>query len=237
MSSQTFTFFPALPSELRQQIWLFTLPGPRKIVPFTAYTTGLFHEHNKGPKDHLPLTLHINRESRAIALKHYKNWHNAAALGYQYVDFNVDTVCFLNPDFYDRSHMPRYSPGIQAALLKLSKADLWKIRRLEITFSGIRTTFPNELKAWIEKWLMALFPGVKELHVVWAWGFAMDEAYRGGGRDPDLIAKIVKGDVDAAMEVVRATLEEIERKSGSGWKAPVLRIDTTEWAVEWRVGY
>ncbi len=125
--------------------------------------------------------------------------------------------------------MPRFTPGIQTALLKLSKADLWKIGRLEITFSELRTTFPKDLKAWVEKWLMALFPGVRELHVVWAWGLSMGEAYRLGRRDPDLIAKIVKGDVDAAMEVARTSLEEIERKRSGGWMAPVLRIDTIEW--------
>jgi hypothetical protein len=232
MASQIFTLFPDLPNELRQHIWLFTLPGPRKIVPFTAYSTGLYHEPNKGPKDHCPLTLRINRESRAIALRHYTNWHNAAALGYQYVDFNVDTVWFSATDFEDRSHMPRFTPGIQTALLKLSKADLWKIRRLEITFSRLTASFPKDMKAWVEKWLMALFPGVRELHVVWAWGLAMGEEHRLGRRDPDLTAEIVKGNVDAAMEVARTTLEEIERRRVGGWTAPVLGIDTIEWSYE-----
>jgi hypothetical protein len=233
MASQTFTLFPTLPGELRQQVWLFSLPGPRKIVPFTAYTPGEeCLEPNRVSKDHCPSTLQVNRESRAIALKHYTNWHNAAALGYQYVDFNVDIVCFSAPDFEDRSHMPRVTPGNQTALLRLSKADLWKIRRLEITFSKFRTTFPTDLKAWIEKWLLALFPGVRELHVVWAWGFAMDEVYILGSTAPDLIAEAVKRDVDAAMELARTSLEEIVRKRGGGWTAPVLRIDTIEWSYE-----
>ncbi len=128
--------------------------------------------------------------------------------------------------------MPRFTPGIQTALLKLSKADVWKIRRLEITFSGLRSAFPQGLKAWIEKWLMALFPGVRELHVVWAWGLSMFEGSRLGRRDPDLIAKIVKGDVDAAMELARTSLEEIERKSGGGWMAPILRNDIIEWSYQ-----
>jgi hypothetical protein len=57
----------------------------------------------------------------------------------------------------------------QIALLEYSKADLWRIRRLQITFSDFRPDFPLDLHKWIERRPVALFPGVRELNVVWVW--------------------------------------------------------------------
>lgn len=85
MQSAAFTLFPELPLELRQLIWTFTLPGPQ-IVRVDSYQKP-------------PFALHINRESRAVALLHYElfgdhevpvdPWHLCVK---GYIDFEVDTI-------------------------------------------------------------------------------------------------------------------------------------------------
>lgn len=228
MPSQNFTLFSTLPYELRQLIWFFTLPDPRHIVPFTPYNPELFHTSNKAPKDHSPIALCITRESRALALRHYSTWHNAAALGYQYIDFNIDTICFRASDFETRETNGRWTQA-KAALLRLSKADVFRISRVEITFVGTEG-FGREVKGWIESWLVKLFPGVRELDVVWVCGRMVEESRRTG--DWDAGEKLVKDEVDLARELGNAVLEEVEGKRGDGWKAPGLSVRTVE-ADEW----
>jgi hypothetical protein len=116
----------------------------------------------------------------------------------------------------------------QTALLKLSKADLWRIRSLEIEFSEYGSTFPKDLEKWIKKWLVALFAGVRELNVLWVWGFGTIGGLRAGARDKETIRRFVKGEVDSAMEMARSALEEIERQRGGGWKAPSFNISSLE---------
>jgi hypothetical protein len=88
MESAPLTRFRDLPLELRHEIWTLTLPGPRLI------TVNCFSK--------APPALHINRESRSIALKHYElvepqhldevghtNGHRCVK---GYIDFGVDIV-------------------------------------------------------------------------------------------------------------------------------------------------
>ena len=221
MYPPAFTLFPSLPNELRQLVWLFTLPGPRKVIPFTTYNVKFFYEPGKAPKNHCPVTLRINRESRAVALRHYSNWYNAAALGYQYVDFNIDTICFNASDF-EQKEASRWAPEVRMALLKLSRADLWRITRLEITFS--EDNFARDLKGWITRLLTTLFFSVKELKIVW-----VDKVTMNGLRTPryggtDACWNKVKIEINTAMELANDCLEEIEKQRGGGWKAPILSI-------------
>ncbi|PMD31826.1 hypothetical protein L207DRAFT_186763 [Hyaloscypha variabilis F] len=84
------TQFDDLPPELRQEIWSLVLPGPRLITV------------NRFSKP--PLPLHINRESRSVALQHYElltpqhpdddeDGHpeqQKCVMGY--IDFEVDVI-------------------------------------------------------------------------------------------------------------------------------------------------
>lgn len=229
MPPQIFTLFPTLPCELRQLIWLLTLSGPSKIVPFTPYDSEFFHMPNKAPIDHSPITLQITRESRAIALRHYSTWHNAAAFGFQYVDFNVDTIRFRASDFETAQWNERWTQS-KTAMLRLSKADFWRITRVEITFMESEG-FGKEVRKWIERWLFTLFPAVKELDVVWACGRTVDER---GRSDRDAGEKRVKDEVDLATEWGKDLLEELEGKRGDEWKwkAPALSVRWVEFP-EW----
>ncbi|KAE9365026.1 hypothetical protein N431DRAFT_430587 [Stipitochalara longipes BDJ] len=80
--------FDDLPPELRQDIWSLILPGPRLITV------------NRFSKP--PIALHINRESRSVALKHYEllppehlddvgqsDGHRCVT---GYIDFEVDII-------------------------------------------------------------------------------------------------------------------------------------------------
>jgi 2EXR family len=77
--------FRDLPLELRQQIWTLVLPGPRTIPVNRCLKA--------------PLALHINREARSVALRHYE----LVCLEYSrtgqpivclngYIDFEVDII-------------------------------------------------------------------------------------------------------------------------------------------------
>jgi 2EXR family len=69
---ETFTCFPELPFELRSKIWRFTFPG-RRIIDLTLATQHIVRFRTRGrPADpKLPVALHVNQESRSIALKAY----------------------------------------------------------------------------------------------------------------------------------------------------------------------
>ncbi|KAG0646718.1 hypothetical protein D0Z07_6188 [Hyphodiscus hymeniophilus] len=92
---QTFEFFPYLPPTVRVKIWRFALPGPRVIEIRYANKQ---HEF-RAP---IPIILHVNRESRAVALLDYEIATASplndldSALGHHYltfVNFRLDTFC------------------------------------------------------------------------------------------------------------------------------------------------
>jgi 2EXR family len=225
MASPTFTLFPRLPYELREMVWRFSLPDPRKIVPFTAYNVDFFHEPNRPPKDHCPANLRVNRDSRTVALRHYSNWHNAAALGYQYIDFDIDTVCFSASDFLSKNPAGGV-PEAQSALLKLSRADLLRIGKLEISFE--RIDFAKDLKWWISRWLVVLFPGVKELKGVWAHEESLEQLLMADGPESCSHWKVVKAEIESARELATDCLEEIEKRKRDSWKAPALSVSLSD---------
>lgn len=62
----TFPYFSSLPFELREQIWIFSLPGPR-VIAYQKYFTELEYYY----KLYAPAALLTNQESRAIALRYF----------------------------------------------------------------------------------------------------------------------------------------------------------------------
>jgi hypothetical protein len=68
---ETFTCFPRLPPEMRGTIWKFTFPR-RRLIDLTLvrpYYGRPIYGRGADPKH--PIALHVNRESRAIALQTY----------------------------------------------------------------------------------------------------------------------------------------------------------------------
>ena len=87
--STRLTRFDDLPTELRQEIWRLVLPGAR-LISVTRFSKP-------------PLALHINHESRSVALQHYELFapqHPDDDDGHEeghmcvkgYIDFSVDII-------------------------------------------------------------------------------------------------------------------------------------------------
>jgi len=64
-----FTFFPKLDPLLRQRIWAYALPGPRVVNIRRYWLPPKIHGYLTTAAP--PTTLHVNRESRSVALQHY----------------------------------------------------------------------------------------------------------------------------------------------------------------------
>jgi hypothetical protein len=111
MSSQTFCSwgFSRLPTEIRLQIWLLTLPGLRALNFLTVRPESIIPD---------PVTLKVNYESRELALQYYSFRNNLGELGNKYINFEIDSLHYqptvtdiMNPlyDFllkycYDERH-------------------------------------------------------------------------------------------------------------------------------------
>lgn len=106
--------------------------------------------------------------------------------------------------------------AVKTMLLKLSKADMWKIKGLRLTFRG--DIVP--LSAWVGKWLETLFPALVELNVVWAfirnihkWDL-MNEGSE----------KKVRDYLDEVKVIGDKSLDEIVAKRGGKRVPPVLSV-------------
>jgi hypothetical protein len=120
MADRTFTRFPKLPLELRNMIWEFTANVPRNIDVWAPIIEDMSF-HWKEDDDHMvfkpfrfctsrpvPSILHVNKESRAIALRFYQlsfDTHVEPG-GYYlkitypatiYLNFDVDRICPMGP--------------------------------------------------------------------------------------------------------------------------------------------
>ncbi|KUJ06791.1 uncharacterized protein LY89DRAFT_743429 [Mollisia scopiformis] len=75
-----FTCFPELPAELRLMIWRLTFPKERKVgllmMTFTS-TKKRKSLHSKQLNEPLPVSLHINHESRIETLTHYQIFYRS----------------------------------------------------------------------------------------------------------------------------------------------------------------
>jgi hypothetical protein len=79
----TFTLFPHLPAELRNQIWALSIPGPRVHALQQKGEDGDFFSNEA-----IPSLLHVNRESRYECL----TIHGLKAAFGTYVNFAIDTI-------------------------------------------------------------------------------------------------------------------------------------------------
>lgn len=94
--AQCFPRFPELPTEIRLKIWKHCLPGPRAVeVDYGEHSEFL---SSKYPP---PIALHICRESRAEALKHYElAFDSGPNAGRIYFDFSQDGLHFQSSDTF-----------------------------------------------------------------------------------------------------------------------------------------
>ncbi|KAG4443768.1 hypothetical protein IFR05_000759 [Cadophora sp. M221] len=68
---ESVNFFAKLPPEIRQHIWLLSLPGPRVLTMYSrADEDRLYFQESVRPPN--PVTLRVCRESREVALRRYK---------------------------------------------------------------------------------------------------------------------------------------------------------------------
>lgn len=139
MERTSVTQFCDLPPELRHEIWTLTLPGPRLVTAFCFTKT--------------PHTLHINRESRSVALKHYElvqaqhlqpghppEPKHRCVKGY--IDFEVDIIytrtlktcqeidkkiCHLQENLWDRLPKSRLLFMTEHAVIKFPRLRSYKI--------------------------------------------------------------------------------------------------------------
>jgi hypothetical protein len=99
----SFTLFPSLPVELRQKIWLYTLPGPRVLLikqkaefPKTISKVGGFTAHPTTSAaaygGRHPALLTVNKESRGEALRYLTPLFGA------YWNLEIDVPYFELPE-------------------------------------------------------------------------------------------------------------------------------------------
>ncbi|KAN0114818.1 hypothetical protein V8E51_004362 [Hyaloscypha variabilis] len=83
--------FPRLPSEIRLKIWKLGVPGDGRIVEL-KYSKKIFHAVSPTPT---PVLMHVSRETRAEASKHYTLLYNPHYLTPRiYINPKIDTLYF-----------------------------------------------------------------------------------------------------------------------------------------------
>jgi 2EXR family len=85
----TFHLFPKLPLEIRRMIWKDSLPHGRRVCLSTP-----LHLHDKITQQKYPTALHVNRESRQMALDHYLILSHYAESRFLWTSFAVLPLCF-----------------------------------------------------------------------------------------------------------------------------------------------
>ncbi|KAH6667948.1 hypothetical protein B0J14DRAFT_704386 [Halenospora varia] len=128
-----FHLFGALPLELRCEIWTLSLPSPRSILPFRDDE---FTQYERHPVIENPIALRVCQESRVVAIRYYRTWTNAEALGYQYVDFTNDSIIFESEAFDLPGLEMRHMNRISMSTLLLPKIDRERIEKVELRVFG-----------------------------------------------------------------------------------------------------
>jgi 2EXR family len=128
-------------SRLREMIWKRTLL-PRDVRPVISPT--LNQPSHGGQRSHygsstVPVTFRVNRKSRAVAMRFYQTREHYLLSEAPYVNFEVDNMCISMDDLHDPN-----GPGLNSYMelisrndldnLKVPKADLQKIRYLNVSF-------------------------------------------------------------------------------------------------------
>jgi hypothetical protein len=112
--SYTFSKFPLLPKEIRQQIWYHALPGPRVLLvkrSTLTHSNGQYTSNTTAPASYgghqLPI-LHVNQESRHEALRYLTPlWDTYWNLSLDTPYFELQETCWeiKSGEFYAISEM------------------------------------------------------------------------------------------------------------------------------------
>ncbi|KAH6680496.1 hypothetical protein B0J14DRAFT_578754 [Halenospora varia] len=129
-ASAAFTCFGDLPAELRLSIWRLAFPTPRRIH-FSIFfrISFLFYKTDRDLLSKLPITLHVNQESRQETLQYYQiSWFS---LGDIPICFSPTRDHFWYPTGTGgtnralwsaiKNHFPNFLPSIQIVEIQLSQ--------------------------------------------------------------------------------------------------------------------
>jgi hypothetical protein len=147
-SKRSFTSFTQLPSEIREQIWVFALimDNPR-VIELGVYFRE-WHEHaprtaRYPSKTVVPALLHVCAEARAIALQYYEPFSVDGTWTGTYIDWSLDYV-YLNWSIETWNDINRPYQGVMSSVLTNACQHLVVGRELyEAAREQIHGTFPN----------------------------------------------------------------------------------------------
>ena len=223
-----FHLFPALPPEIRLQIWEAALPTVRhvgRLVPEPR----LSMRKRRGPSQKDPVALKINKESRYIALLHYskrdalnlKYWELRDDVKYcSYIDFRIDVAFFYD---FSQFQLPA-GPDDDIECQFFSEVEMARIESLWIVHDGIVNLW-RDLAIWMDhwlphflrlKWMVVEVKGLKKCRGIAAHGgafFTVEEA--------------LQGVREMAVEKLYRLQESLEER-GVKWDLPVLEVEDGE---------
>jgi hypothetical protein len=147
--NSTFTCFPALPAELRLLTWEYLIQ-PRIVVVAYFNPRREYLERaqlwRQPRKPAIPALLHVNHESRALALRHYEQaffWKYPGASGrskdpknpHAWFNFGLDALYFLGG--LDVHGLHGYTNPLVHGF---DSNDLGRVRHVATTFKALRNT-------------------------------------------------------------------------------------------------
>jgi hypothetical protein len=181
MGTKTFDCFPRLAAELREMIWERTLPR-RTLWPNIIVNPDRPGHGGRRPdygQNNVPVAFRVNRESRAVAMRSYHNREQYLSSGAPYVNFEIDEICILLDEFYDRNsrcfHTYMEIIGCDEGLLRVPKADLQKIRYLTVHFTACEICISRAAERfykWYSDWTrpnVDAFKTLEEMTIEMDW--------------------------------------------------------------------
>jgi hypothetical protein len=226
-----FHLFPLLPTEIRLQIWIMTLPDSRRFIQTTRRRLVV---QNWASTD--PTALQVNRESRETALCYYsardfaRLRHHEARYNIRYpahINFTKDVISFLDPWDYEAFH-----GHAKLGDTSISDQEMYCVKRVELIVcipskAGFLRYLDSlqELKDAISFFLnrIHIFPNIRFIYIGIHFqriGYEIEEELdRQSGLPP--VVPPISGAIEEARDVGRKALETLEEQDKLGGK-PVL---------------
>jgi hypothetical protein len=221
-----FHLFPLLPTEIRLQIWIMSLPDGRRFIQTTRRRLIV---QNWASTD--PLALRVNRESRGTALGHYRARDFARLKRHEarynirypaYINFTKDTISFLDPWDYEAFHS-----HAKLELNSISGQEMHCVKRVELIVcipskAGFLRYLDSlqELKDTISFFLdkIHIFPNIRFIFIGIHFqriGYEIEEELARQSGLPPAVPPI-SGAIEEARDVGRRALETLEEQDKLG---------------------